>query len=417
MKDFDDIFSRKAKQAFENYNADHLAQEGWNSYVRKYGRKRVRVFVIPLWAKVASVAVLVTIGVLFTARINHRKAGEPVSQIAQVSQSEQPESAVNIEEAISKPGRMSGETVTKPGQIRVTGSEKTGDKVSEPALPANAESVRAGEFLSPETIIAAEMPVGVNLQENPIEIRITDNADTRLNPTPEKLLMDPGDLPREKKTTTILTGLTGMMASIDNTSTISQGVSIGFYIEQQLTRRISVRPGLAMARHNYALDNISGGSEALGYSAPDLAGLSGATTSYEANIDVISVEVPVNFVFSILKRSRSNLFVSTGASTVIYLNQHMTSSFDNTYTKTTVDSYSGEVSYESVTTSVKIESGQEILNRVDFMGLANFSAGYSLPFGKTSHLLFEPFVQLPVKDLTSLNLRIRYGGLSMKVQF
>jgi hypothetical protein len=437
MKNFDDIFSRKAKQAFENFNADHLAEEGWNSYVRKYVRKRDRVFVIPLWAKVASIAVLVTIGVLFTARINHRKAGEHVSQIAQVSQGEQTESAVNMEDtSVTKPeitaidtaspvaspviansGQASEETISKSGQIRVTGSEKTGYRVSEPAGPVLAETVRVGEFLSPETIIAAEMPAGVNLPDNPIEVRLTYKTDTRLSPNPKKELMDLSDLPREKKTTTIMTGLSGMMASIDNTSSISQGVSIGFYVEQQLTRRISVRPGLAMAKHNYALDNMSGGSEALGYSAPDLAGVSGTTTSYEANMEVISAEVPVNLVISILKRPRSNLFITTGVSTVIYLNQHMSGNFYNTYTKTTVDSYSGEVSYESMTTSIRIESEQEVLNRVDFMGLANFSAGYSFPFGKTSHLLIEPFVQLPVKDLTSLNLRITYGGLSMKVQF
>jgi hypothetical protein len=68
-------------------------------------------------------------------------------------------------------------------------------------------------------------------------------------------------------------------------------------------------------------------------------------------------------------------------------------------------------------TSVTIDSKQESLNRVDFLGLANFSAGYSFPFAKTSHFVFEPFIQLPVKDLTSMNLRIRYGGLSMKLQF
>jgi hypothetical protein len=70
-----------------------------------------------------------------------------------------------------------------------------------------------------------------------------------------------------------------------------------------------------------------------------------------------------------------------------------------------------------MTTSVKIESDQEPLQRIDVLGLANFSAGYSIPFIKTRHLLFEPFVQLPLKDLTSLDLRIRYGGLSMKIQF
>ena len=100
----------------------------------------------------------------------------------------------------------------------------------------------------------------------------------------------------------------------------------------------------------------------------------------------------------------------------MYLSQHLSGNFSNTYTKTIVDSY-GDVSYESMTTSVKIDSEQELMNRVDFLGLANFSAGYSFPFAGTSHLVFEPFVQLPIKDLTSMNLRIRYGGLSFKVQF
>ena len=51
MKQFDEKFSRKAKEAFDNFNADHLAEAGWNSFTSKYGRKRTRAFIIPLWAK------------------------------------------------------------------------------------------------------------------------------------------------------------------------------------------------------------------------------------------------------------------------------------------------------------------------------------------------------------------------------
>ena len=250
-----------------------------------------------------------------------------------------------------------------------------------------------------------------------MELRLTDDADAGLKLNPKKVLKDLIDLPREKMTTTLMTGVSGMMASIDNTASIAQGVSMGFYVEQQLTRRISVRPGLAMAKHNYTMEGIPGGGMALDYAAPELNGMSGTTTSYEADIEVLSMEVPVNFVFSLRKRSGSNLFVTTGASTVIYLNQHLSGNFNNTYTRATVDNSTGEVSYESMNTSVTIESRQESLNRVDFLGLANFSAGYSFPFAKTSHFVFEPFIQLPVKDLTSMNLRIRYGGLSMKLQF
>jgi len=480
MKQFDEKFSRKAKEAFENYDADHLAGEGWNSYLKKHEKKRTRAFIIPLWARAASIIVLVTFGILFTARLNNRKAGDSVSQVAQEPRSELTESATNNKDTaaanleinatkpvtpsaspvITSPGHDSEATISKAGQSRHAGREKTDYQVSKPAEPVLAETVKAERSPLPETVKAsgsvlaetfkdtkspitetapaegpllaenamaegpllaensklAEMSPEMKLTDNPIEIRLADDADTGLKLKPKEAPLVYSDIPREKMTTTIMTGLSGMMASIDNATSTSQGVSIGFYVEQQLTRRISVRPGLAMARHNYALENTSGEGIAMDYSAPELNGMSGTTTSYDADIDVVSMEVPVNFVFSLWKRARSNLFVTTGASTVVYLSQHMSGSFNNTYTRTTVDTY-GEVSYESMTTSVLIESEQEPLNRVDFLGLANFSAGYSIPFGKTSHLLFEPFIQLPIKDLTSLNLRIRYGGLSMKIKF
>ncbi len=483
MKQFDKKFSRSAKEAFDNYNADHLAGEGWNSFTGKYGGKRKRAIIFPLWAKAASIAVLVTLGVLFTARITHRKAGESVSQTAQANQTGLPAPAINKEDTaaaspvvadsspvveaaagentvIANPAQVSEVKVTDAGQSR-QGSKKSDYKASKAAgsllaetvlaersavsetvkagrsllaetvlaeRSAVSETVKAGrslfsdtslvaETLLSETVIASEASAWMNLPDNPMELRLTEDADARMNLKPKKVLKDFIDLPREKMTTTVMTGMSGMLASVDNSASNAQGVSLGFYVERQLTRRISVRPGLAVAKHNYAMEGIPGGSVAFDYAAPELNGLSGTTTSYEADIEVLSMEVPVNFVFSLRKRSGSNLFVTTGASSVIYLSQQMSGNFNNTYTRSMVDSSTGEVSYDSMNTSVTIEREQESFNRIDFLGLANFSAGYSFPFAKTSHFVFEPFIQLPVKDLTSMNLRIRYGGLSMKLQF
>lgn len=444
MKQFDKKFSRSAKEAFDNYNADHLAGEGWNCFTGKYGNKRRRAVVIPLWTKAASIVVLVTLGVLFTARLNDRKAGETVSQTAQENRTGSKESAINKEDTtatnpvIVSPVLASETTVSDAGQSRLTGSERTDAKVSKAAGSLLAETIMperatvsaavkagvslltdtslAAESLLSETVIADKASAWMSLPDNPMELRLTEDADATMNLKPKKELTDFIDLPREKMTTTLMTGLSGMMASVDNSASNAQGISMGIYVEQQLTRRISVRPGLAMAKHSYAMEGIPGGNVALDYAAPELDGVSGTTTSYEADIEVLSMEIPVNFVFSLRKRSGSNLFVTTGASTVIYLNQHLSGSFNNTYTRATVNS-SGDITYESMNTSVTIEREQESFNRVDFLGLANFSAGYSFPFAKTSHFVFEPFIQLPVKDLTSMNLRIRYGGLSMKLQF
>ncbi len=423
MNKFDDIFSRKVKEAFDSYDADHLAEKGWNAYVSKNARRRRGAIIIPLWARAATVAVLVTIGVLFTARFYNRKAGEPLVKVAQETRNEQTESvtyeddtsAVSLEVAAAK-----DESATPQPEVTTAKAEDAAAKTAMPAsVPEKADHMRAyGLAVSTAAEpIPAGLNAGVYLAADPAEKRLADDADVRLNLTPKKAQKDYLVLPREKMTTIIMTGLSGMMANIGNATSTAGGVSIGFYLEQQLTRNIAFRPGLAMARHAYSMESSSPGRVSLDYAAPELDGLSGTISSYSADIEVLSMEIPVNFVFSVRKRARTNLFVSTGASTVFYLNQRLSGSFDNTYTKTLYNSNSGAISYESVTTTARIESEQEFLNRVDFMGLANFSAGYSFPFSKTGNLLFEPFIQLPVKDLTSLNLRIRYGGISMKIQF
>ena len=484
MSRFDDIFSRKVKEAFDNYDADHLAGEGWNSFTGKYGSSRKRALLIPLWARAASIIILVTAGVLLTYRFIDRPGGEPADKLAQQGPVKMVDSikaghdtasiqpAINSSAAAIESGdRLSQATVSQAGQLQQgavragqsgqvgslagqsregasragqsqlvgsqAGQSLQGASLTTQALDTVSQTGRKPESIAEglhalvaeqaglvlaESIMPEGISAGVILAVSPVEIRLTGDADSRFNLPPRKALNDYLVLPREKMTTTLMTGVSGMMASISNATTNAQGVSIGFYVERQLTRRISIRPGLAMAKHNYGMESTPGAGIALGgnmdyyYSAPELNGMTGTTTSFDAVIDVVSMEVPVNFVFSLWKGARSNLFVSTGASTVFYLSQHMSGNFNNTYTRTKVDS-NGDVSYESMTTSVKVESEQELLNRVDLLGLANFSAGYSMPFGKGTHLLFEPFVQLPVKDLTSLNLRIRYGGLSMKIQF
>ena len=65
MKLFDDIFRENVDKAFSDYNADHLAGEGWNSFMasRKKAR-RLKAIVIPLWAKAASIALIVGAGAL-----------------------------------------------------------------------------------------------------------------------------------------------------------------------------------------------------------------------------------------------------------------------------------------------------------------------------------------------------------------
>ncbi len=102
---------------------------------------------------------------------------------------------------------------------------------------------------------------------------------------------------------------------------------------------------------------------------------------------------------------------------MVYLDQNFSSSFTNVYSEQKVDQASGSVYQETRSQDVTLESDEKAFSHVDYFGLTNLSAGYSLPLKKGGNMLIEPFVQLPVSDLTSFNVRIRYGGLSFKFRF
>jgi hypothetical protein len=146
-------------------------------------------------------------------------------------------------------------------------------------------------------------------------------------------------------------------------------------------------------------------------------GTNAAYYSSEGQLNMLAMELPLNIVFRIADKKNSAFFISAGTSTMIYLSQQFTAGFVSECKKTSYDSKVGEYFSETRYSTVEVENDYAALSRADIFGLANFSAGYSFQYSKTGTLLIEPFLQVPVSDLTSLNLRVRYAGVSMKMQF
>ena len=69
MKHFDDIFKENVEKVFSSFNADHLADEGWNSFVVRQKGQRRRAVIIPLWARAASVLLIIGLGIFFTYKV------------------------------------------------------------------------------------------------------------------------------------------------------------------------------------------------------------------------------------------------------------------------------------------------------------------------------------------------------------
>ncbi len=411
MKQFDDIFREKVEKAFSNYNAGHMADEGWNSFIAaRKGRRRI-LAIFPLWARAASLLIIIGLGLFLAYRISTRQVSQELI-------------AVSESQAVKETIASKAMETAKPDL---------------PAAPTLGRPLLQKRQIEPTKIAAVQQPV-VEIEE-PARIMLTIHDTIQVRVPAEELILDqdyvadqqaaeelkefPGIAGKEPVTEepekrtgrrTLMAGFSGLMAQAGEAASSTSGVSVGLYLEQKITERISVRPGLALAMHSLGLEDNTRTS-GFNYSVPLYDGTSGRLDAYNGRLSMLAMELPLNVVFRIFEKDRSGLYVSAGASTLIYLNQQFTAEYVNEYTKQTYNTMSGEFSTETRYSMVEVENDYGAFRHSDLFGLANISAGYSFPYSKTAVLLIEPFVQLPLGDLTSLNLRVRYGGVSMKVRF
>ncbi|MBE0677049.1 MAG: outer membrane beta-barrel protein [Bacteroidales bacterium] len=417
MKQFDETLRQQAEKAFSGYNADHLADAGWNSFVSKQKRKGLFAIVIPLWAKAASVALLILGGsyIAYKATIG---TDSPANIAAEEMRQEQ----VSPEIIPAITGEETTAIISDANASRR--SDVTGDRIGKVAGEPVVEIL---EFdASPIIAVAAQPaittdsanvyvhPAGRDTASDSLANKVFEEALKELKsidePVTEPVVADAG------RGATLMAGLSGMMSRVDNAISSSPGVSMGLYVDKRISERISFRPGVAIAMHSIDV-NGSDGSQNFDYVMPAYSGWTGEVDSYEANLNMIVVEIPLNFVLSIRKRERSEFFITAGASTMIYMAQHFEASFLNEYSREELDVATGSLNTIKNYSLAEVENDYVPLSHADYLGLANISAGYLMPFGKKNSMLIEPFLQLPLSELTSRNVKIRYGGVSMKLTF
>lgn len=408
MKRFDDIFAGKVKDAFSNYNADHLAGDAWNSFIKKNKKRRTGI-IVPLWAKAASVAVLLgaTGLMVYETFINRgvtadnephmvlaQKAGENLKGTGDSTLTDK-----KMTPAKDATLTSSGSAKDKPlpEKTSYAGADNAGDRKNVypylPPLPLSGGGI--------ELVIGGGKGL---IEGSPLYTSFTGS------------IVEYDQSKKQNERTGLIAGLSGMIGKLDNDFSGNPGSSLGFYIERKISGRLSFRSGIALAMQVYNLDNNFLKNN-LNYIAPAMNGVEGSIAGYDANLDLLAMEIPLNFVFTVWERGRSKLYISSGASTMVYLNQELEGSFTSAYTRATYDDISNELNYMTDYRVVEVENKYGPFSHVDFFGLANLSAGYSVPFGDSNTVSIEPFVKFPVGNLTSLNLRTMYGGVSLNLRF
>ncbi len=410
MKRFDDIFRNKVDKAFSNYNADHLADEGWNSFLagKKEKKDTESVFILPVWGRAAALALVVGLGALIIyLSVSHRSTNENVVTLTENVPIMETPSAVKPETNLHVSGEIAA--TAQPAEKYIHGLA-TDNRVPEADRMDMKFVSQANTSMIALPIFAADL---ASLANDTIKSERINNSGK--NTGSELLMTITEETGMHSRGPAFLTGLTGMMAHASEASNTSPGMSVGFYIEQKIAGRISFRPGLAIGMSSLGINSTHGNSAAFAASMPVLNGISGTPESFNGQLNMVTMELPLNIVLKLLDRKGSSLYLSAGASSLFYIREHFTGNFVNEYTQDKYNSTTGTTYTETKYSTVSIDNSYGAFSRTDFFGLATVSAGYSLPLGSTSMLHIEPFMQFPLNNLTSLDLQVYYTGVSMKI--
>lgn len=434
MKPFDDSFSRRVNEVFGSYNADHLASHGWQALEASRPKSKRVAPVIPFWAKAATIAILLTIGSVYVHRVAIQIFYPSNDSALQVPKITAPasEGAITMDMGLDKqsvaytpaPGETEESIVaatpfaTPPPIGPIVLEKNTAEEYPSTPAPRDASTPDKKESDDSQTLAST-----AELDKSTLLPNI--NLDPELSEVNTSKAVDQVLPERQEPKASFGLGVASMLAWVDSEHSSEPGVSVGMYADYRVTSSISIRPGLAIARHSFGLSEPITSNEMMfspERSATLDEGLKMGYLTQEAHIEMVVMEVPLALSFKLSEGSRGRLYASAGVSTLIYLQQRFTNTYHVTnpafLTPGNEQSLDGSPSFDeeygnSFPRSYKQSDEYGAFQHSDLFGLANLSVGYAFRVGGST-LYLEPFVQLPLSGVTSSSLNMIYGGVSVR---
>ena len=411
MKPFNQKLVERINSVFGELNNDSLANEGWHALKPRLNqpasKKGMLMVALPFYAKAASVVLLLGLGwVINQELIEHSKLR--FSDVTTRSKSESPKTSTPIKRT-------------------VTPSQPTKVKHPSPLVASNRYSNSSLELVAlTNNAPIADMDTATP-QQQPNRKQTDDSIDTtkqhlHMLPSIETQkangffadvteMAQPSEASRKNG---LEVGISSMLTIMEDVKANSPGISVGVFSHHKINRKIALSPGMKINVQDFNLPSIPQNSNA-DYLAGDIATGDAATniTSTQGRIKVVSLEIPLNVTFTLFQSRKHKLSISTGFSSLAYIQQ----TFEQSYSIQRNENVYNELnsSWEQVTLNRSYNVSEEYgaFKRIDLFKLVNLSVGYEIPFRKNA-ITIEPFIQLPIGTITSNNMYMGNGGLTVK---
>jgi hypothetical protein len=218
----------------------------------------------------------------------------------------------------------------------------------------------------------------------------------------------------------------GVLVAPQTISNTTQTLNLGAGImsEFSFSRRIKLDVGLAYARQhiepssggmiNFSSADLSNSNQALS-SAEDArsAILSGNYINASNELSFGQLEIPINLKFKVLENKSSDLYVVSGFSNMLYLNQQNVTTYNAV--NFAQPNFSG--SNQVVQTFTETQRPDSESGNVDSGQMLNLGLGFEQSLKNGTFISIEPFYKVSLGTQTFSNQQFSIGGVNLRMNF
>ena len=193
----------------------------------------------------------------------------------------------------------------------------------------------------------------------------------------------------------------------------------GVMSEFSLSDKLKVDIGVTYAHQSIEPDQSSKLPETMTLRASNAMEASSFTNDYlgsEYTLSYSGLDIPINLKYKVMDKSNAELYLITGLSSMVYLDQKGKEVF-SVASKFSAD-FTGALQYtESVQQFSQEYTPSEGQSNLDLGKMLNLSFGYEYNLKNGTFISIEPYYKLPLGDLTFTNQQFSIGGLNLRMNF
>nr|WP_294873910.1 hypothetical protein [uncultured Pedobacter sp.] len=409
MKGSEDELIAHIKESLTGHEEEYVPGS-WENFNQIEGKRNAKV--LWLWRLSSAAAVILIAGAAILFFTNKTTDVLPVQNV-QHKQKEIPAPSAKTEEKVAKEADLPI-AVTEHEQLAAVRENK-----NVPVYAATQEPVNVVSGISTETIAEKSNPV-VPL------VRVPDTK--------------PDIVKTEAKPVTVENKTTVFQEFLNNETKKNQGEALakssaprkedkwemGLVVSPSFgnTKKLNMGYGVSMG---YALSDKISLNSGVSYSemaasrslpAPVSTAIAGESKNLESiEAKVTGIDIPLELKYRLSK----NLYANVGVSAFAVINQKQSNSYIQEKLVERAVSSGGDGLAELKTFAVNervVEPAPESeIKDGKYIGFYNFSFGYKQKISKNKAVSIEPFMKVPMKEVSKENLRLIGTGVRLKLDF